>query len=544
MIVEAGNVRIQPVADDHLELAVQCRANNADFYVTGNPDAAASLAWIKAHRHDPTDALLEIVHLPDRTFLGTVGYTLGDGFVDVGRLGLHTPSLRTLLSSGHTVHDLTEGMERAARMLLGRLFDEFPVGSLRAEVMKHNRLSLAFCDRLGFREEPDERRAEYQDGLVRLRIDRKRYERSKHIECLFFQHNMIEETHHAIGDLIQSLQESGVRFRFAAKRVLRNAVYEQIGSPDIETLSSIPIWKPYFKGVDLLHIVYDGEPSLMLCAIGYVYGIPYILTFHGGDDTNAKIFRDGIREKTAAYANRAAAVTVVCEQDERSLRSIGVTGRILVMPPAIRDFAAGTAQTHAGGRDPRRIAVVGRLVEKKGVDTAIRALRSMPPEYRLDIVGDGPLRDTLHELAASEGVAGRIDWHGMLPIEEMIGILDRDAILWHPATTAADGNAEGIPQVLLYAMARGMVVVTTRSGHIADLVEDGRNGLLVDPDDPRALAETTDLVMADGPRAAQLIAGGHQTADGYRLDRQAARWHDLYREVGRSQVTGFLADKG
>ena len=170
------------------------------------------------------------------------------------------------------------------------------------------------------------------------------------------------------------------------------------------------------------------------------------------------------------------------------------------------------------------------MVPKKGIGTAIRALHRLPGEYTLDVIGDGPMAGHLRQLAHDQGVDARITWHGLLPIEQMIEVLRRDGILWHPATTGPDGNAEGVPQVVIYGMAERMLVVSTRSGHIAELIDDGGNGLLVDPDDPEALARVT-LGWSDHP--GRLIDGAERSARAYDIDVQATRWLKLYQRLRR-----------
>lgn len=522
MWAKCGLVAIGPVADEHLDLAVECRANNSDLYLQGDPGGEASRRWIQEHRGDERDTLLSITYGPERLFFGTLGYTIRDDWADVGRIGLYTPTLRRLLARGISDRALSKVVDEAATLLIKHLFSRWEVGCLQAEVMANNQYSIGLCRRLGFREDGEPT----PDGMLRFLLDRVRYLRSQEIHCLFFQHNMIETTHHAIGDFLETMQGLGVRYRFAAKRTLHNEVFAAIGSPNVELLCDMSLAKQHYRDLDLMHVVYDGKPSLSLCSIAYVYDIPYLLTFHGGDDTNRKIFEGSVRSRTVELANHADAVTVVCHKDEQTLRKLGVTSDIIITPPAIRRYPVMVSHT----RDHHAIAVVGRMVPKKGIGTAIRALHRLPGEYTLDVIGDGPMAGQLRQLAHDQGVDARITWHGLLPIEQMIEVLRRDGILWHPATTGPDGNAEGVPQVLIYGMAERMLVVSTRSGHIAELIDDGGNGLLVDPDDPEALARVT-LGWSDHP--GRLIDGAERSARAYDIDVQATRWLKLYQRLRR-----------
>jgi colanic acid/amylovoran biosynthesis glycosyltransferase len=123
---------------------------------------------------------------------------------------------------------------------------------------------------------------------------------------------------------------------------------------------------------------------------------------------------------------------------------------------------------------------VGRLVEKKGLRYAIEAL-SMPGEtlarpfiYR--IVGEGPLRQELGALAAERGIGERVIFCGALPAPRVQELMSGAHALLAPSVTATDGDMEGIPVVLMEAMALGPTVFSTRHSGIPELVRDGDTG--------------------------------------------------------------------
>ena len=524
MHIKYGPISIGVIQNSDISLAAECRSNNHQFFFGGDSRHEASMEWIVQHRDNEHDALCAIRHDDTQLFLGTVGYTVHKGWAEVGRLSMFTPSIRQLLAQDVASDELSKSIEGACKALIDYLFVHFELEWIQAEVMPNNQWSIAFCQRLGLSridDESDERK-------LCFRLERQRYLRSKEIRCLFFQHNMIEPTHHAIGDFLEHLQKRGVVYQFAAKRVLRNEVFKAIGTPDVQLLSDLSLYKPDYHDIDLIHVVYDGQLSLALCAVAYIYDIPYILTFHGGDDTNRKIFTSEVREKTVELANHASAITVVCRSDQMALQQLGVTQNIDIMPPAIRVVPSHLC---TAGKNRHGIVVIGRMVPKKGIETAIRALELMPAEYSMDIVGDGPLEESLRRLAINLGVGHRITWHGLLPIEEMITVMQRNALIWHPSTTGPDGNADGIPQTLLYAMRERLLVIATHSGHISDLVTDNVNGLLVPPDDPQALARTT--LQCSSHDMARLITRGAQTAKTYDIEEQTGRWLSLYQNIRR-----------
>jgi colanic acid/amylovoran biosynthesis glycosyltransferase len=153
------------------------------------------------------------------------------------------------------------------------------------------------------------------------------------------------------------------------------------------------------------------------------------------------------------------------------------------------DCARFTFEPRAPGSELKLITV-GRLVEKKGIEdalTAIRFLRENGMNVSYTIVGDGPLRGHLEEVIQRHRM-DRVRLTGALlqaVLQEEVKAAD---ILLAPSVTAADGDEEGIPNVLKEAMATGRPVVTTRHSGIPELVEDGVTGFLADEHDPRGLA--------------------------------------------------------
>jgi glycosyltransferase involved in cell wall biosynthesis len=151
---------------------------------------------------------------------------------------------------------------------------------------------------------------------------------------------------------------------------------------------------------------------------------------------------------------------------------------------------------------------VGRLVEKKGFDTLIRAWPSVVaavPGARLRIVGDGPCRASLRRLAQSLGLAGHLEFAGALPEGETLrAIADADMLVL-PSRRMADGDRDGIPNVILEAMALGVPVVTTDAGAAGEVVADGVSGILLPcPVDPDALAAAVARLAQDANLRATL----------------------------------------
>ena len=140
---------------------------------------------------------------------------------------------------------------------------------------------------------------------------------------------------------------------------------------------------------------------------------------------------------------------------------------------------------------PVRVAAVGRLVEKKGFADALGALAVLCGQGRdvtLDLVGDGPLREALHQRAAACGVIDRVRFHGACPSDQVARILDRCHLFVAPSVTAASGDQDAATNTVKEAMATGLPVVATRHGGLPEMIIDGVTGFLVPERDPAALA--------------------------------------------------------
>ena len=154
-------------------------------------------------------------------------------------------------------------------------------------------------------------------------------------------------------------------------------------------------------------------------------------------------------------------------------------------------------------RPLREILHVGRLVEKKGTATLLRAFARLLAErpergFRLTIIGTGPLQDELDAEVARLGIGEAVSWLGGQPHEAVLRQLRQSDMFVLPSVTAADGDMEGVPVALMEAMATGVPVVSTRHSGIPELVRHEENGLLAAERDEVDLSAQM-LRMADEP---------------------------------------------
>src|SRR5262249_31326711 len=168
--------------------------------------------------------------------------------------------------------------------------------------------------------------------------------------------------------------------------------------------------------------------------------------------------------------------------------------------------------------EPVRIVTVGRLVEKKGIEYVIRALArvaSRHPRLRYDVIGDGPLRRPLEQLAREQSLGDILQFHGSVSGEKVRALLDQAHLFVLASVTAQDGDQEGTPVSLLEAQAAGLPVISTRHSGIPEIVLDGESGWLVPEREVEALSgrlttliEHPEMWAACGSKGRQFVEAG------------------------------------
>jgi len=285
----------------------------------------------------------------------------------------------------------------------------------------------------------------------------------------------------------------------------------------------------------------DAPHALRLRRLG-VLGGELVVAFRGADTTKY-VARRGPRVYAATF-RQARLLLPVCDFLGRRLVALGAPPERVVVHRTGIDLPRWPYREREPARDGRlRLVTVGRLVEKKGIEYALRAVRilvdrGLDVEYR--ILGDGPRRDRLAVLAAELGLERQMLMQGRQRQETVREGLEWADILVAPSVTAADGDEEGIPNVLKEAMAVGLPVVGTRHAGIPELIEDGVSGLLVPERDETALADALQrLARAPAGWVATGRAGRAKIETEYDIDklndRLAGLLEGLIRPEARSR---------
>ena len=148
---------------------------------------------------------------------------------------------------------------------------------------------------------------------------------------------------------------------------------------------------------------------------------------------------------------------------------------------------------------PVRILSVGRAVEKKGYDDLLKALAGLPTElnWRFEHIGGGADMGKLRRLCASLGVDSQVVWRGPRSQHEVLKAYREADLFVLASKTAADGDRDGLPNVIVEAQSQGLACVSTRLSAIPELLSDGINGLLVDPQDVAGLSAAMRRLIQD-----------------------------------------------
>jgi glycosyltransferase involved in cell wall biosynthesis len=165
--------------------------------------------------------------------------------------------------------------------------------------------------------------------------------------------------------------------------------------------------------------------------------------------------------------------------------------------------------------DGHRLAAVGRLVPKKGFDYLIKAfsfVRLSFPDCVLSIAGDGPEYGKLSTLVCKMNLETSVKFLGWLDHDSTMQLIRSSAILVAPSIIAADGDRDGIPNVIIEAFVNGTPVVAGRLPAINEAIEHCQNGLLVDSCDEMELAEAIENLLSDKDLRSQLSQKAYETA--------------------------------
>jgi glycosyltransferase involved in cell wall biosynthesis len=248
-------------------------------------------------------------------------------------------------------------------------------------------------------------------------------------------------------------------------------------------------------------------PSSVARYAAIMRGLPWAFSAHAKDIWTSPEWE--LREKLADPAQGAtfgATCTAFGAEHLRDLSSDPTRIDLIYHGLDLTRFPPAPDTPMRAAGDPMHLLSVGRLVEKKGFDRLIDALALLPDhlDWRWTHIGGGELKSKMADHAERAGVADRIDWLGACDQPQVIKAMHAADLFVLPSRVAADGDRDGLPNVLMEAASQHLPILSTPVSAIPEFIENGVHGVLSD-DQPQALADAIQSI-ADDPANASGMA--------------------------------------
>ena len=231
-------------------------------------------------------------------------------------------------------------------------------------------------------------------------------------------------------------------------------------------------------------------------------GTPFGFSVHARDARK-------VAPKVLSERARKAACVVACNDDvAHEVRASGAHVHLIPHGVDLERFSPGPFP-HP---EVLRMLAVGRLVEKKGFHVLLAAVARLQSPFQLEIIGEGPEEKRLKELVREHGLEAKVRFCGPKTHDDLPRAYSEAHLLVAPSITDHTGDRDGLPNVILEAMACGRPVIASNTGAICSAVIHEQTGLLTPPDDPESLrgaierlAQEHSLLRDLGTRARQLV---------------------------------------
>jgi glycosyltransferase involved in cell wall biosynthesis len=290
----------------------------------------------------------------------------------------------------------------------------------------------------------------------------------------------------------------------------------------IEVRQRLSRLKQQFKP-NVVHIHFSGPSSLFHHQTHHAHPAPTLVTLHS--------IPPQPRQKNSLLLDTLHAADWVSAVSRNILkiahdRAPSIAPRSSVIyngqPPLEAAFTAPPAEP--------RLLCLGRLVEWKGFDRALYALKQLQllyPNLRLTIAGDGPHLSALQTLTAQLGVEGQVEFLGWVKRENIV-----DLVRHHTLTLIPSCEEENLPMVALEAAQAGRPVIASRVSGLPEIVDDGVSGILVESGDIDALAGAISYLVSQPQQAERMGRNASAfVAQKFSLEQCASAYDALYRKI-------------
>lgn len=251
-------------------------------------------------------------------------------------------------------------------------------------------------------------------------------------------------------------------------------------------------------GAEHVHGEFAGHPGSAAWMVGRLTGLPYSITCRAHDIFVTQALLD-VKLDEASFVRTISKYNI-------AFLSEHVPGFDAKKSHVIHS-SVDLSQIHAvpaERSDVARILYIGSMEPRKGVDNLLHALAALSSahNWRCDLIGKGSEKANLEQLARTLGLEDRVTFLGPRSFEEVADAYRSADVVVAPSVYGARGRTEGIPNVVIEALAHRRAVITSRISGIPELVEDNVTGLLVEPNDIAGLSAAISSVLED-PAGAQ-----------------------------------------
>jgi glycosyltransferase involved in cell wall biosynthesis len=279
---------------------------------------------------------------------------------------------------------------------------------------------------------------------------------------------------------------------------------------------------------EVIHAHFAVPAGALAWILSWISGIPYMLTVHLGDVPG------GVPEKTDAWFRwlypfthgiwRHAHEIVAVSEFTRQLALQKYRERIHVIPNGV-DLGALTPQQIELNQPPR-IVFAGRFMEQKNPLQFVQTLGDlMSLNWQAVMIGDGVLMQDVRCAVERLGLQDRFQFTGWIDPQEVLQWFDRSDILFMPS------RSEGLPVVGVQALAKGLAIVASRVGGFLDLVDEDRNGYLIEVRNPSTFASCLSKLLSDPQRLLAFRMASLEKAKSFELEHIAHEYETILTRV-------------
>lgn len=328
-------------------------------------------------------------------------------------------------------------------------------------------------------------------------------------------------------DVVAVLATRPLPFLYTLCAAVRDSIVSEVSRP----IDRLKIYWHFIQGCTVarwliaaqsqhLHAHFAHVPTSIAMYGAMLAEVSFSFTAHAND-----LFERGaaLRQKV----DRAAFVACISEYNATFLAERGCDDAKLHVVRCGVDTTSYPMREPKPPGEPPSISLVARLVEKKGVDVLVSALallRDRGVAFHMTIVGEGPLEHSIRRQIRTSSLESLIHLMGAQPQELVRELFRNTDVFVLPCVKAASGDMDGIPVVLIEALALGVPVISTTVSGIPELVESGVSGELVPSNDAEALADALAGLLANPERMASYMRAGRRVVEGeFELSRNVDR---------------------